>query len=257
MQNTVPESESTSPPRTQRNPTWSRDELILALDLYFKHRPTIPSKSHPDVVRLSSLLNALPIHSSRPDAARFRNPNGVYMKLQNFARFDAERESKGLARGGQGERPIWDEFRHEQARLRSLAHSIIRVTESPEDLERLKTLPDEDDQGVVEGTVLLKLHRYRERNSALAKRKKERVLAETGRLVCEVCGFDFKDRYGSIGEGFAECHHRTPLAELNPKTTTRLSDLAVVCANCHRMIHRGSHVLAIDELRRIVKQQAS
>jgi 5-methylcytosine-specific restriction protein A len=45
-----------------RNPPWQRDELILAPDLYFRHRPDTISKQHPDVAVLSELLNALPIH---------------------------------------------------------------------------------------------------------------------------------------------------------------------------------------------------
>jgi 5-methylcytosine-specific restriction protein A len=62
-----------------RNPTWQRDELILALDLYFRHSPTKISESHLEVQRLSEVLNSLPIHPDRPDPQRFRNPNGVYM----------------------------------------------------------------------------------------------------------------------------------------------------------------------------------
>jgi predicted HNH restriction endonuclease len=29
-----------------------------------------------------------------------------------------------------------------------------------------------------------------------------------------MCGFDFKDKYGELGEGFAECHHTIPVSEL-------------------------------------------
>ena len=39
-----------------------------------------------------------------------------------------------------------------------------------------------------------------------------------------------------MGKGFAECHHVVPLADLGRQKRTRLEDLAIVCANCHRMI---------------------
>ena len=50
----------------RRNPRRQRDELILALDLYFRHRPDTISKAHQEVAALSQLLNELPIH---PDHA--------------------------------------------------------------------------------------------------------------------------------------------------------------------------------------------
>ena len=70
-----------------RNPSWVKDKLILALDLYFQFDPRKLSKVSPDVLALSKTLNELPLETERPDAPRFRNPNGVYMKLCNFLRF--------------------------------------------------------------------------------------------------------------------------------------------------------------------------
>lgn len=39
-----------------RNPTWARDELILALDLYFQVDPIHTSERHPKILELSRLL---------------------------------------------------------------------------------------------------------------------------------------------------------------------------------------------------------
>jgi 5-methylcytosine-specific restriction protein A len=69
-----------------------------------------------------------------------------------------------------------------------------------------------------------------------------------GALRCEGCGFDFAATYGELGHGFAECHHVVPLADLRAGSRTRLSDLVILCANCHRMIHRQGG-LTIEELR--------
>jgi len=62
--------------KSRRNPPWQRDELILALDLYFRHNPAGLSQEHAEIERLSKILNGLPIHPTRPDAATFRNCNG-------------------------------------------------------------------------------------------------------------------------------------------------------------------------------------
>src|SRR6266542_2912051 len=42
------------------------------------------------------------------------------------------------------------------------------------------------------------------------------------------------------GRGYIECHHVRPLAAAQGEVRTRLADLAVVCCNCHRILHRGS-----------------
>jgi 5-methylcytosine-specific restriction protein A len=87
--------------------------------------------------------------------------------------------------------------------------------------------------------VLLLLHLKRERNQKLRAKKINDVMAKRGCLECEVCGFDFERTYGERGTRYAEVHHVTPLRVSGP-TDTRLQDLAILCANCHRMIHRGS-----------------
>lgn len=60
-----------------RNPAWTRDELILALDLYFRVNPLHTSEQNPEIQALSAALNELPVHAVRPDGEHFRNPNGV------------------------------------------------------------------------------------------------------------------------------------------------------------------------------------
>jgi len=82
------------------------------------------------------------------------------------------------------------------------------------------------------------------------------VLQETGKLICEVCEFDFVEVYGELGHGFAECHHIVPVSELVDDHKTKLADLAIVCANCHRMLHKARPLLKIGELRALVKQNA-
>jgi 5-methylcytosine-specific restriction protein A len=60
------------------------------------------------------------------------------------------------------------------------------------------------------------MHTVRECNPILAKKKKQDVLKKTGALKCEVCRFDYEEKYGAIGKNFAECHHNRPVSELIP-----------------------------------------
>jgi 5-methylcytosine-specific restriction endonuclease McrA len=76
-------------------------------------------------------------------------------------------------------------------------------------------------------------HLHRERSSLLATECKIR-----DNYACQVCGFRFEDAYGKLGNEFAEAHHLVPLARLKENVRTKIEDLATVCANCHRMLHR-------------------
>lgn len=71
---------------------------------------------------------------------------------------------------------------------------------------------------------------------------------------CQVCGLRFVDVYGKLGEGFAEAHHRVPLHRLKGVVKTRMEDLATVCANCHRMLHKMDGKRGdVDKLRAILR----
>jgi predicted HNH restriction endonuclease len=76
---------------------------------------------------------------------------------------------------------------------------------------------------------------------------------------CMVCGFDFEQRYGERGSGYIEVHHLNPISsfteetKVNPKT-----EMAVVCSNCHRMIHRKKdEVLSMDQIKEIIRKHAT
>lgn len=92
---------------------------------------------------------------------------------------------------------------------------------------------------VTEGTQQLKSHYRRERSGKLISLKKEQYKKINGLLNCEVCGLSFAEIYPkSLGEDFIEVHHKIPLSQIDNVIRTTLDDLLLVCANCHRMIHR-------------------
>lgn len=82
------------------------------------------------------------------------------------------------------------------------------------------------------------------RNSRLIAKAKQHYPA-----TCCICKFDFGRAYGSHGEGFIEMHHLHPIS--NGKRKSSIKDLRPVCANCHRMLHRGKEMLSIEELKNI------
>jgi len=111
----------------------------------------------------------------------------------------------------------------------------------------------EDDEGFPEGKLILKQHLIRERNSEVVKLAKERFIQQHGKLFCEVCDFDFSIRYGDIGKGYIEGHHTKPVSEMAENEKTKVEDIAIVCANCHRMLHRKRPWLTINDLKKLLK----
>lgn len=109
---------------SHKNSPWSRDELILALNLYFELGPGRFSATNPKIIHLSKILNMLNASSYQPDPLRFRNPNGVSMKLSNFLRFDPSYSGKGLLGGGRLEQDIWNEFCSDRNKLSKEAFLI-------------------------------------------------------------------------------------------------------------------------------------
>jgi 5-methylcytosine-specific restriction protein A len=233
-------------------PDWTRDELILALELYFREPSARGSKTHPGVFELSSVLNRLPIHTKNELEEDFRNPNGVGMKLSNFLRFDPSYTGAGLKRGSHLEEDVWNTFATDLDRLKATAEAIRGMLKTGDIVTDKDIGIDEPE--APEGRVMTRIHQVRERNAALIKKKKQDALRLTGKLACEVCGFDFHQTYGEHGHGFAECHHTKPISKLLPGEKTRASDLAIVCANCHRMLHRGCEWPSVSELKSILKK---
>lgn len=242
---------------SHRNIAWSRDELILALDLYLRYRASPPGKDSPEIAELSAFLNRMGIALSRTTTATFRNSNGVYMKLMNFRRFDPDYTSDGkvgLTRGNKDEALVWAEFSDDAPRLRDVVSAIRAAVEICQTGE----LSGEDELGIVEadeGRVLTRIHRIRERSRALVELCKKAALKKHGRLVCEACGFDFAIKYGDIATGIIDVHHTKPLHTLlMDGEKTKASDLALLCANCHRVVHSSKRWLTVDQVRAAIQR---
>ena len=152
---------------------------------------------------------------------------------------------------GRAVRAVWMQIEDENGDLSS--QRLILSTQSDITAQEVFTEVPSQDEEFAEGRILTALHKRRERSPILVRKKKAEVLSKEGRLACEVCEFDFQTRYGKLGTGFAECHHKAPLSSLNERVKTRLIDLAVVCANCHRMLHRSRPMLSIISLKALLR----
>lgn len=239
-----------------KNPKWHRDEIILALDLYFQEDRGSIDARNPKVKELSEILNKLPIHTTIPDSIKFRNPNGVSLKLSNFLAIDPNYSGKGMSAYSKADYSIFMEFinnKKELAKIASIIKNIVQNTSLNVEIYKIEDEETECNFEAKEGLTIYKLHKYKERNRNIVKKKKETYLKKHGILNCEICGFNFVSVYGNLGKDFIECHHIKELANLETETITKLEDLLLVCPNCHKMLHRRLGSITVEELKSIIE----
>ena len=225
-----------------RGRSWTKDEEILAMDAYVSG--VKPKKSSPRFMDLCELLD--------------RPFNVVQMRFGNYDYLNPEYPGKGLSGGKTPKiQKVWDEFADDRDKLRTTAKAIKQHIEADQNSGGLQ---DMESMGLIaeapEGGILTRSHIFRERKRTLVRKKKESVLRETGRLVCEACGFDFAKKYGERGQGFIECHHTKPLSDLERGSKTHLKDLVLLCSNCHSMIHAKQPWLDMKDLTRLINRNA-
>lgn len=124
------------------------------------------------------------------------------------------------------------------------------LSDELEDEQEGETPPDGKDEHLEERRRRV-LHGTLERNRTLSRRAKE-----LHGYICKACGFDFEHAYGALGRHFIEAHHLTALSALPMTGAVKLSprnDFTVVCANCHRMIHRKDAPETFEEFVTLVR----
>lgn len=230
----------------------------MALDLYFSSDRGSIDKKNPNIIDLSTRLNKLPLFPERPDEDKFRNPNGVALKLSNFLSIDPNYKRKGVSRGSKLDEEVFIEFAGRKDQLKAIATEIRKAADDEKIRNVIYTIEDDEQtllDNVMEGQILYKVHKFRERDPRIIKLKKDQAIASEGKLACEACTFVFEEFYGELGAGFIECHHLIPLSSFKVKAETRLDNLALICSNCHRMLHRSIDLLSIQDLKMMIRYE--
>lgn len=114
-----------------------------------------------------------------------------------------------------------------------------------------QVISEDDESAFPEGKESYRLHKARERDPKIIFKAKAKRLRTTNKLECDVCQTDFRIVYGDLGRGFIEAHHKIPVSKLDGNTPTRIDDLALVCSNCHRMLHRKAG-MSVEKLRELI-----
>lgn len=213
----------------QGNPDWTREEVILALDLYHAFDGKIPGPTDEKVCELSRILRAFPHHSHAAREESFRNPAGVAFKLQNLRSVST---GGGLSNTAKIDREIWAELGNDPLRTHELAEIIRYSTEAI-----VYLLPEDAEEEFAEGKSATRVHVERERRSKVRKAVIAKRL-KLGSLECDLCGEAGSNVEPAIRDSIFECHHIIPLS-MTGETKTKVKDMALLCASCHRLLHRA------------------
>lgn len=234
------------------NPKWTRDESILALNLFHRVGGRVPEPEDAQVIALSERLRTLPVHREADKRASFRNPAGVALKLQNIRQLATGR---GLANASAMDRSVWEEFGSNPSLVQRLTDAIVEETTAGA-IGVAEVQEVGEGEEFAEGRILTALHRRRERNPKLrAQLLIWRRLH--GGIRCDCCD---REPFTAAPEELAlaafEAHHKTPLSSYAPGDKTRHIDMALVCATCHRLLHRAMHLqrrwIAVGEFREML-----
>lgn len=244
---------------------WTREELIMSLDLYLRRPGPAARPDDHEVLRLSNAFRRMGEEMYGRIPPRYRSPSSIAMRASNWRAMNDDVVTsgrKGLENTGGLGREVWEDFHRRPDSLAATAAGILSDVEAGRFLllvDRLKDFVDNTlalSDGITEaseGKVRTIQHLSFERNNKLAALKKAEAVAQLGSLRCEGCGMSFSERYGLHGDGFIEIHHTLPLSEYGGARRTSLDDLALLCANCHRMIHRHRKWLTIADLKAVLQ----
>jgi predicted HNH restriction endonuclease len=226
---------------------WSHDELILAFECYLQYRPAIPEIGTPPIRDLAIVLGEVRkqiggVYDSDLDAPSVR------ALVQSFDSFELNQAQPAKKTNRYDAWEVWTLFSGNPQHLVDVARGIRAALQDAEAMSS-DDIDASDTEEAVEGRLLTRSHRSRERNRQLVATKKKRALKADSVLRCEACGFHFASKYGAQSETIIDCHHTKPVHTLREGDKTHLDDLALLCANCHRVIHASRPWLTITELK--------
>lgn len=219
------------------NESFTRDEIILALDvLYSSPSETFNAESF-EVEELSALLNRLPIHTKENRRNNFRNPTGITRQIKLMQ--SNMRTGKRDPNVGQLFFEIAFEFCNRRAELHQIATSIRK--NMPYYTEEFGS--NIEDVGFAEGNLLGHLHRK------IEKRDGSRFILGDH---CEICKLKPALYYQSH-DSILEPHMLVSPIEMDGATHYRTDSFITVCPNCHTALHHIRPWLSKDNCQDILK----
>ena len=221
---------------------WTRDEVILALDVMINARGESLGMDDPRILELSALLNRLPIIplGKRPDT--FRNVAGVRRQILTFAW--SIKKNKVAPHVGDVFYNVYKESLDKLEWLHEVAMAIRKCENMVQEITFDNAL---DENSFPEGIILGHLHRHLER-------VKGQVYIECKKKCC-ACGI-CQDHIYQVTDNvkLLEPHFLRPPETYCADMVLGGVDFIPVCPNCHHILHQIRPWLGRNDVKRILKK---
>jgi hypothetical protein len=200
---------------------WTRDQLLLALNLYYRIPFGRQHKSAPEVIELAKAIG--------------RTPSAVAMKLNNFTAIDPSERGrvKGLPGASERDRRVWTEFHADAVPMAAESEALWNATVNPPGAASRRL----DDPEVFDGPTEARRTATVRRAQSFFRRT---VLAAYDRRCC-ISGI-------ALGE-LLVASHIVPWADSAPDRVNPANGL------CLSRLHDGAFdqgLVTFDEQRRLV-----
>lgn len=236
---------------------YSESDLIIpALNYLLLHKET-GLKTSELIILLSKELE---ISGRDSEILAGRSDTYFSQKVRNLVSHRTL-ENKGLASYTRIERDGLHKItdKGERYLLENINNFTFILDNNFDELQR-KEIIDKDYSNLIieEGFTKFSQVKTKARSRKLVEIAKEHYLQD-GKLFCSACNFNFEDFYGEIGKGYIEIHHLSPIFayedNLEQSINDALNNVAPVCSNCHRVIHRNNdQLLSIPSLQKLIKE---
>ena len=200
------------------NANFTRDEVILALDVLHSNGGIAPEPESAEIQQLSRLLHRLPIHPVATRKKDFRTPTGVQAQISRY-----QHRYENMV--GVMFYKIDSEFENRYDELHAIAKAIRRNVAAFEETIFGDPLEGEE---FPEGILLGHLHRIVETRDSTKLVPGKR---------CEICQIDTSDIYPSCSN-LMNMHLAVPITELDGNRRYQSKEFITVCPNCHTALHR-------------------
>ena len=228
-----------------RQPKWTLDEVILAVNTYFEIGDV--KKVTSDnllVIELSKLLRGLPIHKNTDDT--FRNVTGVEMTLKCVASLD-EKAKYSMRTATKLQKQVYDCFVDKRTYLRELAGAIKDCVPLPFDY-----YAPMDFNGFMAGNILYLYHLYIE-NQSIAVTTTKKDFYSRKKSKCTACGIDLFDIYGEKGYELLEQHYTENIINYRNGMNILPGRFVALCPSCHKLAHTSPNLFQLSSLTSAVK----
>ena len=219
------------------NTSFTRDEVILTLDILYSSTRKRASAKAIEMKELSVLLNRLPIHAEEQKRDNFRSPAGISKQVNLFLRC-CQKGEKSPHVGS-----LFFEIAFEYEEKRDELHRIAEAIRRNEHYYKIPFGNSIENRDFPEGGLLEHLHRSLELSG------ENKIIKENR---CAVCGMNPRFIYEYGGE-ILQLHLVIPPEEMDAKKRYTKDHFITVCPTCHSVLHKSRPWLTYNNCKNIIR----